>query len=160
MFAVHEPHTLFAFGCSDEVAADLNAMNRAFEARHGPLIQGWVPLSLAAHDAVATWTLKDPEAKRAQEKILSRDEHHCTFPGCSRRRTLEVNHAQPRSQGGSDDPSNLHGLCYGHHRDVFHAGHARITGIAPHRLRFEVGVSTEEEAPLLVAIGSYVVEGP
>jgi hypothetical protein len=160
MFAVSEPHTTFSFGCSDEVAADFHAMNRAFEEKHGPLMQRWVPISLAAKHAVDTWTLKDPERPATREKIHARDEHHCTSPGCSCRNTLEADHVKRRSSGGSDDPENLHDFCHGHHHGVRHAGHMRISGRAPHRLRYEIGIDPDTGRPLMVTIGNYILERP
>lgn len=42
----------------------------------------------------------------------------------------------PRSQGGSDDPSNLVSLCAAHHLRGVHGGLMRVTGTAPDGLRW------------------------
>jgi hypothetical protein len=41
-----------------------------------------------------------------------------------------------RAHGGSDDPSNLVGLCAVHHLRAIHEGLLRVTGVAPDRLRW------------------------
>lgn len=45
--------------------------------------------------------------------IIRRAKGRCEACGCSvEDRALEVDHINPRSKGGSDDPSNLQALCY------------------------------------------------
>jgi hypothetical protein len=157
MFAVEEPHVLLGFGCSEEVLADLRALYRDFDRAHGPLTQPWVPFILMMKEACDAWRLHDPERIPTHEALLRRDEYHCTFPGCSRRRALEVNHIHFRSRGGSGRSENLTTLCFTHHRGVFHTGYARITGTAPHALRYEIGICPGRP-PLLVTLGNYVLE--
>jgi 5-methylcytosine-specific restriction endonuclease McrA len=55
-----------------------------------------------------------PPAVRA--KVLARDGHRCTSPGCGSTRFLEVHHLAPRSQGGSNRVENLVTLCSRCHR--------------------------------------------
>ena len=38
---------------------------------------------------------------------------HCRYPGCERRRGLQIHHLWPRSWGGTDDISNLAAVCVG-----------------------------------------------
>jgi 5-methylcytosine-specific restriction enzyme A len=47
----------------------------------------------------------------AQVKL---EEPFCRWPGCDQP-TEEVDHRLPKSQGGTDDRSNLQGLCRPHH---------------------------------------------
>jgi hypothetical protein len=59
---------------------------------------------------------------RVREAVLRRD-GHCRWLGdCDRRHGLQVHHLWPKSWGGSDDPSNLAGVCVGggtdHHADL------------------------------------------
>ncbi len=56
-----------------------------------------------------------------RDAVIARDDGRCTFNSitghrCKSRRFLEVDHIQPRSCGGTDDPSNLRTLCSAHHR--------------------------------------------
>ncbi len=56
-----------------------------------------------------------------RDAVIARDAGRCTFTShdghrCESRRYLEVDHIQPRSCGGSDDPTNLRTLCSAHHR--------------------------------------------
>ena len=50
-----------------------------------------------------------------RKRILERDPT-CRWPeGCDRPST-DVDHIMNRARGGTDDPSNLQGLCRDHHR--------------------------------------------
>ena len=44
-----------------------------------------------------------------RQAVLARDGHRCTR--CGSTDALEVDHIQPQSRGGSDDPRNLRVLC-------------------------------------------------
>ena len=58
---------------------------------------------------------------RVRESVLRRD-GHCRMGDCDRRHGLQVHHLWPKSWGGSDDQSNLAGVCVGggtdHHADL------------------------------------------
>lgn len=47
--------------------------------------------------------------------VLARDRHRCQRPGCGNTKFLEVHHKVPRSQGGTNDATNLTILCSGCH---------------------------------------------
>jgi hypothetical protein len=65
-----------------------------------------------------------PKLRRA---VLLRD-GHCRVPGCGWRRGLEVHHLVPRSQGGTDDISNLAVVCPAHHRLLIPHGVLALVG--------------------------------
>ena len=58
---------------------------------------------------------------RVRESVLRRD-GHCRLGDCDRRHGLQVHHLWPKSWGGSDEQSNLAGVCVGggtdHHADL------------------------------------------
>jgi hypothetical protein len=54
-----------------------------------------------------------PAVRRA---VLARDQQRCRVPGCTHATFLDVHHIRPRSEGGSNDPANLIGICSPHHR--------------------------------------------
>jgi hypothetical protein len=49
-----------------------------------------------------------PAVRRA---VLARDQQRCRVPGCTHATFLDVHHIRPRSEGGSNDPANLIGIC-------------------------------------------------
>ena len=71
------------------------------------------------------------------------------MPGCTSHRNLPVHHVVFRSHGGGDEPENPITLCPWHHQRGVHGGLVRITGRAPDRLRFELGLR-DGEPPLMV----------
>jgi 5-methylcytosine-specific restriction endonuclease McrA len=73
---------------------------------------------------------------RTRTAVLARDQHRCSVPGCRSTRGLELHHIQWRSRGGDHRPRNLTTTCTHHHAAVHH-GRLRVTGEAPHALRFE-----------------------
>ncbi len=62
------------------------------------------------------------------------------MPGCTSQSNLHRHHIELRSAGGSDDDANLITLCAFHHLRGVHQGLVRISGVAPDRLRFELGL--------------------
>lgn len=46
-----------------------------------------------------------------RRRVLDRDGHRCTAPGCSNSQFLDIHHLVPRSRGGSNTPENLKTLC-------------------------------------------------
>ncbi len=67
--------------------------------------------------------------------IFHRDGGACTVDGCRSRYRLQPHHIQPRSQGGSHDPSNLTTLCWFHHHVVVHRNGCRIDPHSPPQRR-------------------------
>src|SRR4051812_2623427 len=95
-------------------------------------------LALAAH-FIETYRHLLQRAKTLQRRVRARDRHVCQVPGCSRP-AVHAHHIVPRSQGGTDDPANLVSLCASHHLNGIHGGRIRVTGTAPHALRWEFGL--------------------
>ena len=67
--------------------------------------------------------------------IIHRDGGACTVDGCRSRYRLQPHHIEPRSQGGSHDPSNLTTLCWFHHHVVVHRNGFRIDPHSPPQRR-------------------------
>lgn len=72
-------------------------------------------------------------------RIFGRDRYRCQVPGCSRA-AAHAHHIEHRSQGGSDDESNLLCLCAAHHLFGIHEERMRVTGTAPDKLIWEFGL--------------------
>jgi len=117
------------------------------EQRGAPASDGQALEAMLDH-VIAVWCERDGR-KRSHHEILARDGYRCVVPGCSSYRNLEVHHVVFRSEGGSDDPSNLVTLCAWHHREGVHGGRIRCWGRAPDRLHFALGLR-EGRPPLLV----------
>ena len=91
---------------------------------------------------LSTWCA--PELHPTQDedlyRIAERDGWRCAAPGCTCRRGLAVHHIRYRSQGGGEEDENRILLCVAHHLDGVHAGRLRVTGEAPDRLVWELGL--------------------
>jgi hypothetical protein len=86
---------------------------------------------------VETWK---PHVKRSPtraQRILVRDRCRCQAPGCSRA-AVHSHHVEFRAHGGSDDGTNLVGLCALHHLRAIHGGYLRVRGTAPDALVWTV----------------------
>jgi hypothetical protein len=101
-------------------------------------IPDWICFLALAEECAEEWDNPRRMPRRPTDAILSRDGWRCTAPGCTARE-LEVHHIVYKSQGGSDDPSNLTSLCPFHHRMVVHGGRATLTGTAPLGLHWRIG---------------------
>ncbi|HZY02288.1 MAG TPA: hypothetical protein VFF02_02225, partial [Anaeromyxobacteraceae bacterium] len=58
----------------------------------------------------------------------------------------------PVSQGGTDDPWNIVGVCVAHHLHCIHRGWVRLSGRAPDQLVWELGVEPEPNLALGAAV--------
>jgi hypothetical protein len=102
-------------------------------------------LAIIADHFVDVWTAhrRAPPARRRQE-VLMRQGGLCAVPGCSRAAVHE-HHIEFRSQGGSDDDSNLLGLCAVHHlrgihgSSVSNGANLMVSGRAGERLEWWFG---------------------
>jgi hypothetical protein len=115
--------------------------------RGAPATEGEALETMLDH-AIQAWSQGDERARR-EYRIFERDGWRCAVPGCTSYRNLQVHHIVFRSQGGGDEPENLVTLCAWHHQRGVHGGLVRITGRAPDRLRFELGLREGKE-PLVV----------
>jgi len=97
-----------------------------------------VGLEALLDHALATWL--GMQHKSHHYRIYKRDGWRCAMPGCTARRGLHAHHVQFRSRRGGSRAWNLLTLCVAHHQYLVHAGLIRITGKAPDRLVFEMGV--------------------
>lgn len=107
-------------------------------ARDEPVSEGEAFEAMLDH-AIGVWSERSGRSRR-ELCILERDGWRCVVPGCTSPRNLQVHHVVFRSQGGGDEPENLVSLCAWHHQRGVHGGTVRISGRAPHQLRFELGL--------------------
>ena len=104
---------------------------------------------IAAH-FMEVWKPILADRNTPQKRVLARDRGYCQVPGCSRAAS-HVHHIDYRSRGGADDPSNLISLCAAHHLHGVHLGYIRVSGRAPHGLRWQLGVRLGK-APLVEVV--------
>jgi len=104
---------------------------------------------IAAH-FMEVWKPILADRNTPQKRVLARDRGYCQVPGCSRAAS-HVHHIDYRSRGGADDPSNLISLCAAHHVHGVHLGYIRVSGRAPHGLRWQLGVRLGK-APLVEVV--------
>jgi hypothetical protein len=103
---------------------------RAFVER-GSRVPGWVGLLAMLEDFAKTWDDPRGVSKKGHSRLYGRDRYRCMAPGCTSRSGLELHHIKFRSQGGSDDDSNMITLCWTHHRMGVHGGLMKLAGSAP-----------------------------
>jgi hypothetical protein len=124
-----------AFRLPSRVGALLDSALRAAQATAGRPISAAEALERLAEHFIATWAPLLAERNTVQKRVLARDAGKCQVPGCSRA-ALHVHHVTFRSRGGGDEPENLVSLCAAHHLNGVHVGWVRVSGRAPHRLRW------------------------
>ncbi|HZY02966.1 MAG TPA: HNH endonuclease signature motif containing protein, partial [Anaeromyxobacteraceae bacterium] len=93
-------------------------------------------LALARHFK-QVWAAAVKERSTPEKRARRRDEY-CQVPGCSRLAS-HGHHVIPVSQGGTDDPWNIVGVCVAHHLHCIHRGWVRLSGRAPDQLVWELG---------------------
>lgn len=124
------------------VARDYLDALGAVRAMYGRSMPAWWCLEVMILHVRRDWACAGQEARARTEhyEIFARDGFRCTSPGCRSRRHLQAHHIRFRSDGGSDDPSNLTTLCAACHQFALHrAGTLRVYGRAPNRLVWERG---------------------
>ena len=109
-----------------------------FSSRGGDVPE-WAALLALLGDFVVTWDVDLAGRRPSVQRIYVRDGWRCMAPGCTSRRNLETHHIVYRSQGGSDADENLVCLCRFHHQMGEHGGLARVRGVAPLGLVWELG---------------------
>ena len=95
--------------------------------------------------------------RRVRRQALEAAGFRCEVPGCTCRTNLHLHHLQRRSQGGSDEPSNLAVLCSAHHLRHVHGGTARVEGREPLARIWDLGL--EEGDPWRVYLDERLVDG-
>lgn len=149
------PVKRLGFTGPEPVVRHLRAAIGEIREAHGS-VPTWFCVLTLLREALAAWNEHDPDTTPTQVRILERDGYLCQVPGCSSRRNLEVHHVQFRSQGGANQKDNLITMCHAHHAHMLHKGGLRVTGAAPHDLRWEMG-RAGGSAPLWVLHGERVV---
>jgi hypothetical protein len=141
MASAGHPTPYYIYGCPRDAAhlfrAILATVQRRIERRSGRPASESEALCAMIDHALESWGAhrKIPP----EHRVFARDGWRCTAPGCTSYRNLHDHHIRFRSAGGSDDLSNRTTLCAWHHLRGVHAGVVRVTGQAPHGLRFELG---------------------
>jgi len=111
----------------------------------------WLPpgecLRIIAAHFIEVWKPIVAERNTLQKRVRARDRGLCQVPGCSRAAT-DAHHIDYRSAGGADEEWNLISLCAAHHLHGVHLGYIRVSGKAPHALRWQLGVRLGK-APLV-----------
>ncbi len=80
------------------------------------------------------------QESKVRRQALERAGYRCEAPGCACRTNLHVHHIVRRSQGGSDELSNLCVVCASHHLRHLHGGTMRVEGDSPEDRVWEVGL--------------------
>lgn len=62
----------------------------------------------------------------AVARAVTLRDHHCVFPGCTRRLYLDIHHIHWRSHGGRHSVDNCAALCRHHHRLIHEGGYTMV----------------------------------
>jgi len=100
---------------------------------------------------------QEDSGHRVRRQALERAGYRCEVPGCVCRTNLHVHHIQRRSQGGSDELSNLAVVCAAHHLRHLHGGTMRVEGADPATRIWEMGL--EQGEPWRVWCDERLVDG-
>jgi hypothetical protein len=103
-------------------------------------------LHVCAH-FLEVWGVYPKPRNTVRHQVMERDNHRCQVPGCSRAAD-DSHHVVFRSHGGKTTTENEIAVCRAHHRGI-HRGYIRVTGTAPDKLVWELGVRAGYE-PLAV----------
>jgi hypothetical protein len=104
-------------------------------------------LIICAH-FLQVWGAYPKPRNTVRQQVMERDGHRCQVPGCSRAAD-DAHHVVFRSQGGKTIKENEIAVCRAHHRGI-HRGYIRVTGTAPDKLVWELGVRPGYEALAVV----------
>jgi hypothetical protein len=112
----------------------------------------WVAMERLLRRVVADWEAEP----RHRDPVFARDGWRCTVPACSGRRNLHDHHLRFRSRGGGNERENRVTVCAAHHLHGIHSGVIRAWGLAPHAVRWELGVRAGGP-PLVSYVGDRLV---
>jgi hypothetical protein len=129
-------------------ASVVGLMRDALDAFAEPGAPRWLALARVLAHVIATWEA----LPRHRDPIFARDGWRCAVPGCSSRRNLHDHHLHFRSRGGGNAQANRLAVCAAHHQHGIHRGYVRASGLAPHAVRWQLGVR-QTGSPLLAYIG-------
>jgi hypothetical protein len=130
---------VFTFIAEPDILELLKDTFRAFRVLAKRAISAGKCLAEMAAHFVAVWKAHVKERMTRSKRIFARGRHRCQVPGCSRL-AVHAHHIEFRAHGGSDDDSNLIGLCAAHHQHGIHDGLMRVSGTAPDKLVWEFGL--------------------
>jgi hypothetical protein len=94
-------------------------------------------LHVCAH-FLEVWGAYPKPRRTVRQQVMERDNHRCQVPGCSRAAD-DAHHVVFRSHGGKTITENEIAVCRAHHRGI-HRGYIRVTGTAPDKLIWRLGV--------------------
>jgi hypothetical protein len=124
--------------------AAIHTVRRRVERSTGRLPSAGEAFALMLEHASFAWGVDAPVSRALH--IFERDDWRCAVPGCSSRRNLQAHHIVFRALGGADEDHNLITLCAFHHLRGAHRGSLRVTGEAPGRVRFALGIRAHAPA--------------
>jgi hypothetical protein len=142
-----------AWVCDGEIrfyapASVVALVRRAIWAYSRPDEPRWRAVERWLGAVVAEWE-RQP---RHPDPIFARDGWRCTVPACSSRGPFHDHHLHFRSRGGGNERGNRTAVCVAHHLHGIHAGHVRGWGLAPHAVRWQLGVRVGD-LPLMELVG-------
>ena len=140
----------FALVAPRRVVALLDLVIRAAHKEAGRSLPPGECLRMIARHFIEVWKPILPERNTLQKQVLARDRGLCQVPGCSRA-AEHAHHIDYLSAGGADEAGNLISLCATHHLHGVHMGYIRVSGNAPHGLRWQLGVRLGK-APLVEVV--------
>ena len=151
---------LYASHLHQQAANDWDRLpdRRTFEEVHPcPDLDDWQCADVIIDHFMSVWPGEKTGKLKEQYAIYERDGWRCAVPGCTCTGPLNAHHIKLRSQGGSDEPSNLITVCFFHHIEFIHNARIRVKGRAPDELIWELGIQ-DDGTPLYVYHGDVLVE--
>jgi hypothetical protein len=130
---------IFTFMAAPDILELLKDTFRTLRALGKRALTAGMCLAEMARHFVTVWKAHVKERMTRSRRICARGGYRCQVPGCSRV-AVHAHHIEFRAHGGTDDDSNLIGLCAAHHHRGIHDGLMRVTGTAPDELVWEFGL--------------------
>jgi len=102
-------------------------------------IPAWAGLLVLLREFAEAWDVDHSQRRRTRQRVYTRDGWRCMARGCTSRRHLESHHVIYRSHDGSDADDNLVCLCRFHHQLGEYGVLAKVRGMPPLGLMWELG---------------------